>query len=116
MSKFDKIIPKGSVPNCQLQIANRYDNRWFKCKLKPPKNKAIAPSTMVIFLGILFNTISMTLSITKERLQEITNLLEHWLKKETASLKEVQSLLVRKVKLCRKYSKKWQSVCVQIDQ
>ena len=38
MSKFDKIIPKGSVPNCQLQIANRYDNRWFKCKLKPPKN------------------------------------------------------------------------------
>ena len=40
MSKFDKIIPKGSVPNCQLQIANRYDNRWFKCKLKPPKNRA----------------------------------------------------------------------------
>ena len=39
MSKFDKIIPKGSVPNCQLQIANRYDNRWFKCKLKPPKKK-----------------------------------------------------------------------------
>ena len=33
MSKFDKIIPKGSVPNCQLQIANRYDNRWFKCKV-----------------------------------------------------------------------------------
>ena len=30
MSKFDKIIPKGSVPNCQLQIANCYDNRWFK--------------------------------------------------------------------------------------
>ena len=40
MSKFDKIIPKGSVPNCQLQIANRYDNRWFKCKLKPPKNSS----------------------------------------------------------------------------
>ena len=37
MSKFDKKSPKGSVPNCQLQIANRYDNRWFKCKLKPPK-------------------------------------------------------------------------------
>ena len=41
MSKFDKIIPKGSVPNCQLQIANRYDNRWFKCKLKPPKNPVL---------------------------------------------------------------------------
>ena len=41
MSKFDKIIPKGSFPNCQLQIANRYDNRWFKCKLKPPKNYSL---------------------------------------------------------------------------
>ena len=29
---------KGSVPNCRLQIANRYSIRWFKCKLKPPKN------------------------------------------------------------------------------
>ena len=38
MSKFDKKSPKGSVPNWRLQICNRYDNRWFKCKLKPPKN------------------------------------------------------------------------------
>ena len=38
MSKFDKEIPKGSVPNGRLQIANRYGIRWFKCKLKPPEN------------------------------------------------------------------------------
>ena len=28
----------GSVPNCRKQIAVRYPIRWFKCKLKPPKN------------------------------------------------------------------------------
>ena len=51
MSKFDKIIPKGSVPNCQLQIANRYDNSWFKCKLKPPKNpKWLYTNQLLIWL------------------------------------------------------------------
>ena len=57
MSKFDKIIPKGSVPNCQLQIANRYDNRWFKCKLKPPKNISLIQllgTTLSIF-GVVRN-------------------------------------------------------------
>ena len=37
-SKFDQKIPMGSVPNCRKEIPNRYGIRWFKCKLKPPKN------------------------------------------------------------------------------
>ena len=37
-TKFDKEMSMGSVPNCRKEIANRYDIRWFKCKLKPPKN------------------------------------------------------------------------------
>ena len=28
----------GSVPNSQWEISTRYGIRWFKCKLKPPKN------------------------------------------------------------------------------
>ena len=28
----------GSVQNCRKEIADRYPIRWFKCKLKPPKN------------------------------------------------------------------------------
>ena len=28
----------GSVPNYRKEIADRYPIRWFKCKLKPPKN------------------------------------------------------------------------------
>ena len=41
MSKFDKNIPKGSVPNCRSQIATRYAIRWFKYKLKPPKKLTV---------------------------------------------------------------------------
>ena len=37
-TKFDKEMSMGSVPNCRKEIANRYGIRWFKCKLKPPKN------------------------------------------------------------------------------
>ena len=43
-SKFDKKIPMGSVPNCWKEIANGYPIRWFKCKLKPPKNGAFRKS------------------------------------------------------------------------
>ena len=28
----------GSVPNCQKEIPTCHAIRWFKCKLKPPKN------------------------------------------------------------------------------
>ena len=41
-SKFDKKIPMGSVPNCQKEIPARHAIRWFKCKLKPPKNRGAA--------------------------------------------------------------------------
>ena len=57
------------------------------------KHKACPPAYIAIFLGILFNTLSMTLQIMEERLQEILDLLMQWTNKETATLKEMQSLL-----------------------
>ena len=39
MSKFEPKSPKGSVPNGQSYFAVRDAIRWFKCKLKPPKNQ-----------------------------------------------------------------------------
>ena len=47
----------------------------------------------MIFIGILFNTVKITTKATSERLQEIKFLLNTWLNKETACLKEVQYLL-----------------------
>ena len=39
--QFDKIIPKESVPNCQLQIANRYDNSGLSVNLNHLKRKNV---------------------------------------------------------------------------
>ena len=40
----------GSVPNCQKEIADRYPIRWFKCKLKPPKNYILV--TFSLYAGL----------------------------------------------------------------
>ena len=38
-TKFDKKMSMESVPNWPKEIADHDPIRWFKCKLKPPKNK-----------------------------------------------------------------------------
>jgi hypothetical protein len=50
-----------------------------------------------VFLCILVDTESCTLSITKERLDEIYSLVEDWLIRRKCTLKELQSLLPTKV-------------------
>ena len=61
--------------------------------IKEAKHKTVPSSYIAIFLGILFDMISMTMQITPERPIEIKALLEQWLHKRTATLKELQSLL-----------------------
>ena len=46
-----------------------------------------------VFLGILVDTVSCTLSVTKERLDEMSSLVEDWLIRSKYTLKELQSLL-----------------------
>ena len=53
------------------------------------KKKACGPAYIVIFLGILFNTITMTMQITEERLNEIKQMVRHWQTKEITTLKEL---------------------------
>ena len=47
----------------------------------------------MVFIGALFSTVDMTLTVTPERVQEILDLVEVWLHKPTATLKELQSLI-----------------------
>ena len=61
--------------------------------IRETKSKACPPAYIAVFLDILFNTLSMTMQITEERLQEIRELLQNWLGKNHATLKELQSLL-----------------------
>ena len=45
------------------------------------------------FIGVLFNSQDLTLSVTPERVKEILELVNIWLLKSTATLKELQSLI-----------------------
>ena len=61
--------------------------------IQEAKGKASPPAYVAVFLGILYNTIEMTLRITPDRLAEIKQILDHWSSKKTTNLQELQSLL-----------------------
>ena len=63
------------------------------CGIEESKQKACPPSTRMAFIGVLFDSEELTLSVTPERLQEILSLLEVWLLKTMATLQELQSLI-----------------------
>ena len=64
-----------------------------KCGFEEALDKAPPLSEIMAFLGVLFNTLTITMELTPERLVEISCLVKFWLSKDSASLKQVQSLL-----------------------
>lgn len=56
-------------------------------------DKAQAPSTEMVYLGVLFNTDTMTMSVPADKLAEIKEEIERWYKKTTATKKTLQSIL-----------------------
>lgn len=63
------------------------------CGLEESVEKACHPSTRMVFIGVLFDTEALSLFVTKERLTEIKLLVQNWLSFETATLKQLQSLI-----------------------
>ena len=62
--------------------------------LHKSSHKACPPSTCVTCLGVLFDTINLTMSVTPDRLLELqTDLLPKWLTKKSATKTELQSLI-----------------------
>ena len=61
--------------------------------LAESKDKARAPSTTMVYLGVEFNTIAMTMAIPPDKLAELKDEIERWLQKTTATKKSLQSLL-----------------------
>ena len=57
-----------------------------KCGIEESKEKACPPSTIMTFVGVLFNTETLTIEITPERLEEIKLLVKYWLNKNKATL------------------------------
>ena len=56
-------------------------------------DKAVEPSTTLVFLGVLIDTVNMTVSVTCDRMLEVTAELDRWLGKHGATKREVQSLI-----------------------
>ena len=63
------------------------------CGIEEATKKSCPPSTKMTFIGVLFNTETITIEITEDRLNELRLLLRSWLNREKASLKGIQSLL-----------------------
>ena len=57
------------------------------------KHKAWGPSVRMPYLGVLFDTIDLTMAVTEDRLKELNSLLEVWANKTCANKKEVQSII-----------------------
>ena len=55
--------------------------------------KAVPPSQLVEFLGILFNVKNMTIEISNERLREIMSILQVWENKTTCTRRELEQLI-----------------------
>ena len=54
------------------------------CGLEESVEKTCPPSTQMVFIGILFDSETLTLSVTPERLHEIKMLVQEWLQYENA--------------------------------
>ncbi len=61
--------------------------------LQESEQKAVAPATVIEFLGVEFNTVTLEMKITPERIAEILDLVETWLNKKTTRRKDLESLL-----------------------
>ena len=56
-------------------------------------DKARAPSTDMIYLGVRFNSVTMTMSVPPDKMAEVKEEIERWYRKSTAAKKPLQSLL-----------------------
>ena len=64
-----------------------------KYVIEESPEKAVYPTQIMVFLGVLFNTVTMTLEVTPERLAELRAQICQWIGMSSASLKQIQSLL-----------------------
>ena len=68
-------------------------NILVNCGLQESVIKSCAPSTIMVFLGVLLNTETLTLEITPDRLKDILEILLEWEDKISAKKRDVQSLI-----------------------
>ena len=83
---------------------NALTELFVELGLEESHEKAYPPSTKMPYLGVEFDTVAMTMSIPPEKLQEVRSEVSLWLRKTTATKKNLQKLLGKLF---------WVSRCVQ---
>ena len=68
-------------------------NLLVELGLKESVEKACSPSTSMVYLGIQFDSLKMTMSVPPDKLQEVRGDLEMWSRRTTAVRRELQSIL-----------------------
>ena len=61
--------------------------------LQESVKKAVSPTQEITYLGVMFNTLTMEMSVPPEKLSEVKEEIRRWSRKTTISKKELQSLL-----------------------
>ena len=61
--------------------------------LKESLKKAVAPSQKMVYLGVEFDTRAMTMSVPADKLADLQEEIQRWVRKTTVSKKDLQSLL-----------------------
>lgn len=69
--------------------------------LAESSSKAVAPTTQMPYLGILFDTIKMTMSVPVDKLAELKAEIDEWARKTTISKRNLQSLLGKLFWVCK---------------
>ena len=75
------------------QSFTKLGNLLVELGLAESEDKARSPSTQMTYLGVQFDTVSMTMSVPPEKLAEVKEEVERWYRKSTAVKKPFQSLL-----------------------
>ena len=74
----------------------KHYNDWGRmleaCNIQESPSKACPPSTSMVFLGILCDTVRLVLEVPPDKVVSILSILDTWLAKDSATLKETQSL------------------------
>ena len=82
-----------ATPDIAWQAYDYCGHLLAELGLEESLSKACPPATIQTCLGVQFDTVQMTLSVTPTRLTEIETLLVSWSTKESATKSELQSLV-----------------------
>lgn len=88
----DFLLLESNRDKCQ-QALDRILALFAQLGLPVSREKLEDPSTLMVFLGVLFDTISMSMALEEKRLKAIEQQLAAWGKRTTASREELQSLI-----------------------